>query len=319
MRILLTGATGFVGSHLYPALVEAGHEVVCASRHPERARAAEPDKEWRRCDASDAESLRTALRDCDAAYYLVHSLASGAHYPEREAHAAETFRRVAAEVELERIVYLGGVAPRGVVSPHLESRLRCGAILRRGPVPVFELRAAMIIGWGSVSWQMVHDLARRLPAMVLPRWMANHSWPIAISDVVYALVAVLDLPPDRAGHYDIPGPERLSHRDVLLRVAALLGHRPPTVGVPLLTPRLSSYWIRLVSGVKPEMIGELVRGLSSDLDPSSPTLWSLLPPHERLTVEQSALRALDEEREQRASRHTPRGAARRRWHDLVAR
>lgn len=302
MRVLLTGATGFVGRHLHSALEEAGHEVVCASRRPEHARALEPAKTWRQCDVSDPDSARRALEGCDAAYYLVHSLASGPGWPEREVRAAEVFRGAAAAQRLERVVYLGGMAPKGAASPHLQSRLLCGEILRGGLVPTFELRAAMIIGAGSASWRMVRDLARRLPAMVLPRWMSKHSWPVAIDDVVHGLVGALELPLQLASHYDVPGPERIAHQEVLLRVAHLLGKHPVHVRVPLVSPRLSSYWIGLVSDVDFELVRTLVAGLSSDLDPKPPTLWALLPPHRRLTLEESVGRALEEEAAGRSRR-----------------
>lgn len=295
MRVLLTGATGFVGKHLYPTLVGAGYEVVCASRHPERARALEPEKRWVQCDVSDPDSTRRALEGCDVAYYLVHSLASGPGWPEREVRTAEVFRGAAAAQRLERIVYLGGMAPKGVPSPHLQSRLLCGEILRGGLVPTFELRAGMIIGAGSASWKMVRDLAERLPAMVLPRWMSKHSWPVAIDDVVHGLLSVLELPKELAHHYDLPGPERISHQEVLLRVAHLLGKHPVHLRVPLVSPRLSSYWIGLVSDVDFELARILVAGLSSDLDPKPPTLWSLLPPYRRLTLEEAVERALQAE------------------------
>jgi uncharacterized protein YbjT (DUF2867 family) len=235
------------------------------------------------------------LEGCEGAYYLVHSVASARDYPEREERSAEGFRRAAERAGLRRIVYLGGVEPQGVPSAHLRSRLRCGQVLRSGRVPTFELRAAMIIGSGSASWQMVHDLAQRLPLMVFPRWMGNHSWPVSIEDVVFALVAALALPAEQAGHYDVPGPERLSHRELLLRVAGLLGKHPAYLGVPLLSPRLSSYWIRLVSRVDLELARELVAGLESDLEPAAPTIWDVLPAHRRRTLEESVRFALGEE------------------------
>jgi uncharacterized protein YbjT (DUF2867 family) len=313
-RVLLTGATGFVGRHLYPALRAAGHQVISTTRNVEEARKSDPTRKWLYCDTNDPVSVRSALEGCDAAYYLVHSVAASGDYPEREARSAETFRDAAAAAGVSRIVYLGGVAPRRRPSRHLSSRLHCGEILRQGPVPVFELRAAMIIGRGSTSWAMVHDLAQRLPAMVLPRWLRNHSWPVAIDDVVYALVKALELPVSRAGWYDVPGPRRLSHRETLLCVAEHLGKKPVMLSIPLLSPRLSSYWIALVTEVDLALARELVAGLRSDLDPSGTSIWTLLPEHELLTLDD----AIDDALVDRGASGVPSRRARRRIERLTA-
>lgn len=295
-RVLLTGATGFVGTHLYPALRGAGYQVTCTSRDPARARRRSPDREWVYMDAGDSTSMTTAMAACDAAYYLIHRIDDSDDYPTRERHSAWTFARAAERAGLRRIVYLGAVAPAGRPSRHLQSRLDTGEILRAGPVPTVELRAAMIIGPGSESWRIVRDLAARLPAMVLPRWLRNHSWPIAIDDVVSALVASLTLPdPGWTGGiwFDAPGPERLSHIETLRRAALLLRHRRPlSLFVPVLTPRLSSYWIGLISDVDLGVARELVEGLQSDLDPTGPLIWEHLPSHALLPVDEAMRRAL---------------------------
>lgn len=292
--ILLTGATGFVGRHLYSALLRAGHRVRCTSRNPDRARARHPDREWVRLDADQPASFPAALRNCNAAYYLVHAIGEGRDYPEREARAARAFRGAVADAGLQRIIYLGGVAPRGRGSRHLRSRLETGELLRRGPVPTVELRAGMIIGRGGSSWQMVRDLAARLPAMLLPRWLHNHSWPVDIEDVVFALVSALSIPADASGWYDVPGPERLSHRELLGQVAEQLGHHPVMVGVPVLSPRLSSYWIAAVTRADLGLAQELVEGLRTDLDPSGSLFWDLFPSHERVPLGTSIRKALED-------------------------
>jgi uncharacterized protein YbjT (DUF2867 family) len=312
-QVLLTGATGFVGRHLYPALRAAGHRVISTTRDVQEGGRIDPARQWRYCDTSDPASVRSALEGCEAAYYLVHSVGASGNYPVREARSAQTFRDAAHEAGVSRIVYLGGVAPRRAPSRHLKSRLHCGDLLREGPVPVFELRAAMIIGRGSTSWAMVHDLAKRLPAMVLPRWLKNHSWPVAIDDVVYALVQTLELPESRAGWYDVPGPERLSHRETLLRVAEHLGKHPPMVSIPLLTPRLSSYWIALVTEVDLALARELVAGLRSDLDPSGTSIWTLCPEHQLLTLDD----AIDDALVDRKAGDVPSRRARRRLEGLA--
>jgi uncharacterized protein YbjT (DUF2867 family) len=293
--VLLTGATGFVGSRVLPKLVASGYEVRCASRHPERARPGS-NTSWVRLDVSDPATLGPALEGVDAAIYLVHGMAEGHGYEARERAAAIAFRDEARACGLERIVYLGGVAPKGAASHHLESRLRTGALLREGRVPVFELRAGMIVGHGSTSFKIVRDLAFRLPAMVLPRWLASLSEPVAIDDVAFALERALTLPVELAGVYDLPGPECLSAKEILVRVAALRGSRPLMVSVPFLTPRLSSYWLKLVSGADFHVARELIAGLESDLVASERHFWELTPEHRLVPFDLAARRAIDEGR-----------------------
>lgn len=295
MRVLLTGATGFVGRHLYPSLVEAGHTVVSTSRNPERAAEEFPGREWRYLEATDMVSLRNAMQGCDAAIYLIHGLAGGVDYPKREEQAARLFVRAAEDTGLTRIVYLGGMAPQGEPSNHLASRLRTGALIRHGSVPAIELRASMIVGHGGASWQICRDLAIRLPLMVLPRWLRSKTQPIAISDVVFALTEALVLDESYAGDYDIPGPETMSIRGILQRIARLEGIRPVMIGIPLLTPHLSTYWIRLVTRTDPNIVKELVEGLQSDILARDDRIWSLLPAHEIMKFDAAAQLALDAE------------------------
>jgi uncharacterized protein YbjT (DUF2867 family) len=296
-RILLTGATGFIGRHVLPALVRAGYDVRCASRAPARAAAVQGEGQWVEMDVEDPRSVASALQGCDAALYLVHQMHSGKDYPERESLCAEIFRDAAAREGLHRVVYLGGVAPAGGASRHLASRMRTGEVLRSGGVSVVELRAAMIVGRGSASWTMVRDLSARLPAMVLPRWLHNHSWPVAIDDIVAALLAALHLPESPVGFYDAPGPERFTHREILDCTARLIrGREPVSVDVPVLTPRLSSYWLALVTGVDLGMARELVEGLRFDLDPIGPIVWNAIPGHAPMEIETAIRHALADER-----------------------
>jgi uncharacterized protein YbjT (DUF2867 family) len=176
-RILLTGATGFVGQYLYPALVAAGFEVRCATRKPQEARKRFPGRDWVEFDVERPETIGAALSNCAHAFYLIHGMAGGGDYPEREARSARNFLCAAREAGTQRVIYLGGVLPASSrPSKHLASRQRTGEILRSGDVDTIELRAAMIIGEGSTSWTMVRDLAARLPAMVLPRWLRNRNY-----------------------------------------------------------------------------------------------------------------------------------------------
>jgi uncharacterized protein YbjT (DUF2867 family) len=239
------------------------------------------------------ETLAPALDGIDVAYYLVHAMGDGAPgWEARERLAAETFAREAARAGVGRVVYLGGVAPRGPPSRHLRARLETGERLRGGAVPCLELRAGMIIGAGSASWTIVRDLAARLPAMVLPRWLRSRSEPVAVDDVVAALVAAAQAPLPASAWWDLPGPEALSGEALLRRVAAVMGRRPVLVGVPLVTPHLSFHWIRLVTRADPAVARELVEGLRGDLLAQRPGFWAAarLPPPVRL--EEAARRAL---------------------------
>jgi uncharacterized protein YbjT (DUF2867 family) len=295
-RVLVTGATGFVGQHLLPELYRAGLHPVCVSRNPERARQDFPGREFRFMDVLQAESIAPAMRDCQAAVYLVHSMATGGDYETLERQGAESFREAAEEVGLSRIVYLGGVPPSGEPSPHLRSRLATGEILRSGSVSTLELRAAMIVGHGSESWRIVRDLASRLPFMLLPRWLDSLSEPIGIDDVVLAITRALTLPVYGSHAYALPGPERLSAREIIRRAAAILGHNPRMYRVPFVSPRLSSYWIRLVTSANRHIAEALVEGLRSDLLAEGESFWEHFADEPRTSFDEAARRAFARER-----------------------
>lgn len=299
-RILLTGATGFIGQRLWGALDALGYRVRCASRDPAAARRRWPEREWVAIDVEEGASLTAAVEGCEAAYYLVHGMAGGGgDYQQLELAAAHRFREAAAAARLHRIVYLGGVAPRHEGSRHLESRLAVGAALRGGVVPAIELRASMVVGYGSLSWQIVRDLAARLPGMVLPRWLRSRTQPIAVDDVVLGLTRVLDLSATGPACYDLPGPETLSGEDILRRTAQLLGLRPPVmVHVPFLSPWLSSHWVRLVSRADWNVAREIVVGLKEDLVARDDVFWSLIAGPPRLGFADAGRRAIAEERGQ---------------------
>jgi uncharacterized protein YbjT (DUF2867 family) len=277
-QILLTGATGFVGSRLWPALHREGYRVRCLSRDPERARRQWPDREWVNGDIGAPEALREALAGCAAAFYLVHGMAEGgADFHRRELAAANGFRAAAEAAGLRRVVYLGGVAPRGEPSRHLASRLAVGEALRSGRVSTLELRASMIVGGGSLSWQIVRDLAARLPFMVLPRWLRSRTQPVSIGDVMVALTRGLDLPEAGSAWYDIPGPEALSGAEILRETARLLGLRQPVmVQVPFLSPWLSSHWVRFVTRADWSVARQVVVGLKEDLLATDDRFWKLI-------------------------------------------
>jgi uncharacterized protein YbjT (DUF2867 family) len=295
MRVLVTGATGFVGKALVPALVEAGHEVRAATRNLAR-KASLAHVEWVECDINRQRDVERALEGVDAVFFLVHAMGGHAHdYAETERRGALELREAAARAGVARIVYLGGVAPAEAPSEHLKSRLAVGALLREGTVPAIELRASMIIGNGSASWQIVRDLAMRLPAMLLPSWTTSRTCPIALEDVVVALVRALTVSLPTSAWFDIPGPNIVSGREILATIAALRGRRVPSLSVPFLSVSLSSWWLKLVTRAEFSMARELVLGFKGDLLPENDHYWSAIQYVPRWTFEAAARQALADE------------------------
>jgi uncharacterized protein YbjT (DUF2867 family) len=307
LRVLVLGASGYIGTHLVPFLAARGAAVRAAAR---RVRALEAHAwtgvETVGADALDEASLDRALQGIEVAYYLVHSMASGADFPQRDRQAAAHFAAAAARAGVQRIVYLGGLQPRGAASPHLASRGETGDVLREGPVPVTELRAGVIIGPGSAAFEVIRDLVFHLPLMVTPRWVDSRSQPVALADVLEVL-ARLPLRPEAAGAvYDIGGPEVLTYRDLMRQFGELVGRRPLIVPVPVLTPRLSSYWLDLVTAVPANVARALIDGLEHDVLADDAALRALIPL--RLQPYREAARAaLESERAERAD------AGSRRW------
>lgn len=295
--IFLTGATGFVGARLHP-LLRARGGVRCLTRDARKAAARFPDRQWIEGDIADEATIARALEGCSAAYFLVHDVGASADYAARESAAASAFARAAASAGIERIIYLGGVLPDGPIpSQHLRGRSRVGEILMSGRVPALELRASMIIGYGSLSFLIVRDLAARLPFMILPRWLDSRTEPIAIDDVLAALTGALDIPLTESQSFDIPGPEILSGRQILMRTATALGLRTPAViRVPVLTPRLSSLWVRFVTRAEWSVAREIVIGLTTDLVARNSRYWQLIGDPRRTPFEEAARKAIEEER-----------------------
>ncbi|CAN5650778.1 SDR family oxidoreductase [soil metagenome] len=261
----MTGASGYVGGRLVPELLTAGWSVRAMARTKTRLR----DFPWidqvetAVADVSDRGALAPAMAGVDVAYYLVHSIGSGATFEDTDRRAAQTFADVAAETGVRRIVYLGGLTPEGEeLSPHLRSREEVGRILLDSGVPTAVLQAAVVIGSGSASFEMLRHLAERLPVMVVPKWVDTCIQPIAIRDVLRYLVGAADLPPDVDRAFDIGGPDVLTYADMLRgygRVAELPKRR--MVKVPVLSPTLSSHWVGLITPVPGGLARPLVESL----------------------------------------------------------
>ncbi|CAN5869815.1 hypothetical protein BH11MYX2_BH11MYX2_19430 [soil metagenome] len=294
-RVLVTGATGFVGTALTPILLDQGYQVRATTRSSARA-SSRGAVDWVTCDVGVRADLERALAGVDAAYFLVHAMGGGAHgFAATERQVAEQFRDAAHRAGVKRIVYLGGVAPAGAASEHLKSRLAVGEVLRAGTVPTVELRASMIIGNGSASWQTVRDLALRLPAMLLPSWTASRTRPVALEDVIVALVRALHVPLTASSWYDIPGPDTVSGREILSTIAALRGRRVPSIRVPFLSVSLSSWWLKLVTRADFALARELVLGFTGDLLPADDRYWGEIGYTPAWSFEAAASKALGDE------------------------
>jgi uncharacterized protein YbjT (DUF2867 family) len=297
--VLVLGATGFVGRALVPRLLETGDAVRAASRQPMRGEA-RAGLRWVQCDLRFPATIPPAVEGVDCVYYLVHGMGGHeADFREVERGCARALAEAAASSGCTRIIYLGGVAPRGETSEHLASRLEVGEILRAGRVPTLELRAAMIIGTGSASWQIMRDLSMRLPVMLLPRWLESRCRPIAIDDAVTALLDARLLPLDASTWFDIPGPDELSAREMLLVISKLRGRHIPMLRVPVLTPRLSALWLKLVTRADYRLARELVLGLTGDLLPRDERYFELTGHRPHVSFESAARRALEAERPRR--------------------
>lgn len=296
MNILVLGASGYIGSHLVPRLAAEGHRVRAAARRVEVLEA----RGWEGVDvvAADAlqpESLRRALSGIDVAYYLVHSMGGGGDFARKDREAARNFREAAAAAGIQRIIYLGGPRPPGRPSEHLASRLATGDALREGPVPVTELRAGLIVGPGSAGFEVLRDLVNHLPVMITPRWVRSRTQPIALDDLLEYLVRLLDHPETAGQAYDVAGPETLRYLDLLRGYARVTGRKFRSIDVPVLTPRLSSYWLALVTSVPVSVARPLVEGLRTDLLMDDAAIRRIIPIPLH-TYEEAVASALERER-----------------------
>jgi uncharacterized protein YbjT (DUF2867 family) len=274
VKTLVAGASGFVGRRLCQALEEAGHEVLAMTRRPDAYQGAGIAVAG---DVHDRASLDTALSGCQAAYYLVHSLAEP-DFERRDAAAAQAFGEAAADAELDQLVYLGGLGdPDDALSAHLRSRREVEGLLGAAGVPVTVLRAGIVVGHGGISWELTRQLVEHLPVMITPRWVRTRTQPIAVADVVRYLVSVLGLPEARGRELEVGGPEVLEYRTMLERVAAIEGRHLRVVPVPVLSPQLSSRWLALVTDVDLRTARALIDSMSNEVVVRDDSIRQLVP------------------------------------------
>lgn len=293
--ILVTGASGFVGRRLVRELVQRGYRVRCLER---RAGNQPAGVEQVRGDLLQPETLPRAFEGVSSAYYLVHSMGRGAgDFAEQDRRAARSFVSAAEAAGVQRVIYLGGLGEAGDnLSHHLSSRLEVARILQSASFKTTFLRAAVIIGYGGASYEMVHSLVRRLPVMITPRWVSTRNQPIAVHDVIGYLAGCLEEPATAGQTFDIGGPEVLTYREMMERFARLEGRFLRIIPVPVLTPRLSAYWVGLVTPVKSAIAIALIEGLKNEVICRDNRIRELVPI--RLTSFEEAIRTALQEQQQ---------------------
>jgi len=297
--VLVTGATGYIGGRLAPRLLQAGYRVRCLVRGPGRLQG----RPWLDQvesvigDVLHPETLPAAMAGVSAAYYLVHSMASGPGFDERDLTAARQFGLAAATAGVERIIYLGGLGdPEADLSQHLRSRQQTGDALREAGVPVTEFRAGVIVGSGSLSFELIRYLIERLPMMICPRWLYTCVQPIGIRNVLEYLIAALDTPASTGEIIEIGGADVLTYGDMMLGYAKARGLKRRLIPVPILTPRLSSYWVHLVTPIPATIAQPLIEGLRNEVvvrDDKASRLFPEIKPFDYQGAVELALARLD--------------------------
>jgi uncharacterized protein YbjT (DUF2867 family)/uncharacterized protein YndB with AHSA1/START domain len=293
--ILVTGATGYIGGRLVPRLLELGYGVRCLVRDPARlqGRPWQDEVEIVAGDVLQPASLLSAMQGVHTAYYLVHSLAGGSDFHQRDITAASHFGAAAHAAGIERIIYLGGLAEASPgLSEHLRSRQQTGQALRSSGVPVTEFQAGVIVGAGSLSFEMIRYLTERVPVMVCPRWVYTRTQPISISDVLAYLTAALEVPESSGRIIEIGGSEIVTYGEMMTIYAEVRGLKRWMVPVPVLTPRLSSYWVNLVTPIPAAIARPLVEGLRSENVVKDPLARSLFPQIEPVSYRVAVDRSL---------------------------
>jgi len=295
MRILVLGGTGYVGGHLIPRLINEGHDVRCLIRNP--AKKSIGSIVTIHGDATDAAVVKEAVSGCDRLVYLIHSMSGqSAGFEELDRRIAINVANAAKQASIQQIVYLGGLGNKATApSPHLRSRHEVASILRSSGLPVTELRAAVIIGAGSASFEMIRYLVARLPVMICPKWVNRKTQPISIGDVLEYLTRSINMSQPESRTLDIGGPDILSYRDMMLAVARLMNRRRLIIPVPVLTPWLSSHWVNLVTPLAAPLAMTLIESVRNETvceNQDALRLFDLKP----IGFEEAVKRALSENR-----------------------
>jgi uncharacterized protein YbjT (DUF2867 family) len=308
-RILVTGATGYVGGRLWRLLEADGRSVRCLARRPaELASQIGATTEVVQGDVLQAESLGPALAGVESTYYLIHSMGSRKDFEEQDRTAARNFGSAARRAGVRRIIYLGGLGHGPDLSPHLRSRQEVGDILRESGVPVLELRASIVIGSGSLSFEMIRALVERLPVMITPRWVEVEAQPIAVDDLLAYLVAALDVSLTESRVFEIGGADRVSYGDLMREYARQRGLRRVMIRVPVLTPWLSSLWLGLVTPLYARVGRKLAESIKHPTVVRDPSAREVFPVKPRGMREAIAAAIRNEERE----------IAQSRWYDALS-
>jgi len=295
MKILLTGANGYIGMRLIPLLLNANHEVVCMVRDAERLSVDKNVKKQLSIIEFDfLESKDVALpKDIDIAYYLIHSMSSStSDFDEMEAKAANRFLDIVKDTSLKQVIYLSGIVNDNNLSKHLSSRKQVENILKEGNFALTVLRAGIIVGSGSASFEILRDLCEKLPFMITPKWVNTESQPIAIRDVLFYLTAVIDREECFNDGFDISGPDRMSYKDMMKTYAKVRDLPLTIVNVPVMTPKLSSYWLFFVTATSYKLAQNLVDSMAVDVTTSDFRLQNMLN-HQPLTYEEAIRLAFD--------------------------
>jgi uncharacterized protein YbjT (DUF2867 family) len=319
--VLVTGATGYVGGRLVPPLVDRGYRVRCVVRRPEQVSRRLPSAaEVVGGDLLEPATLGTAMAGVDTAFYLVHALGSGGDLWKEETEAAHNFAKAAEDARIRRMVYLGGLADEGSLSPHLATRREVGRILRASGIPVVEFRASIILGSGSLSFEMIRALVERLPVMVTPRWVSHQAQPIAIEDVIEYLLASIEIPIEGSEQIEIGGAGRASYLDLLREYARQRRLRRVMLRVPFLSPRLSGLWLALITPLHARVGRRLLEGVRSDTIVTSDRARTLFPRIRPRGFRDAIRRALANEDREFAETHwsdpISSGMSPRSWHGV---